>query len=653
MRGPFRPPLFVVALALLALIGVLGTLQYRWLGRISEAERDRMRAALGSGAASFVQDFDGELTRAYLLFQTDPLGEPEDLAARFAGRYDRWHATSRFPALIKEFYAFAPGAPDARLQRFDPSTRTLSGVEWPASMADWREHLSDGTAAETSSIPGGKALVIRRMASAIWEDVPAIVVPSPVLLTKSGPRGFASALSDPSWDPRHAEAPRFSYSILVVDQEYVANEMLPALADRYLTRTNGAEFNIAVVSRGPRGRVLFHSSPDFNPAPDSGADATADLFSVRTQDFSRVAGEVHRVTAFAATLRTRTRGALKNEPFSIFVQPGAGGALPPPGTVREVTTTQLGEATRPAWQLLLKHQSGSLEDAVSDTRRRNLIVSSSILGVLGASMGLLVLSTRRAQRLATQQMEFVATVSHELRTPLAVIRSAAENLADGVVQDEGKIREYGELMRTEGRRLTEMVEQVLEFAGIEAGRAARNAGPVEVPPLVRAVLDANAEAIAACGMQVQVDMPGNLPAVLGDEPALRRLLQNLVGNAVKYGAAGRWIGIDAHARKGEVAITVADRGMGIEPSEQARIFEPFYRVPSARAAQIQGAGLGLSLVRRIAEAHGGRIAVRSSPGAGAAFTVCLPAAGERHVSRAAQDGRSADPAAAAGSPRHS
>ena len=132
---------------------------------------------------------------------------------------------------------------------------------------------------------------------------------------------------------------------------------------------------------------------------------------------------------------------------------------------------------------MVTHPSGSLEAAVSSQRRRNLAISSSVLGLLGASMGLLVLATRRAQRLAKQQMEFVAAVSHELRTPLAVIRSAAENLADGVVHDEARIRRYGELMRTEGRRLTEMVEQILEFAGIQSGQRGFALRPVGVGPL--------------------------------------------------------------------------------------------------------------------------------------------------------------------------
>ena len=105
--------------------------------------------------------------------------------------------------------------------------------------------------------------------------------------------------------------------------------------------------------------------------------------------------------------------------------------------------------------------------------------------------------------------------------------------------------------------------------------------------------------------------------MLGDEAALRRVFQNLIGNAIKYGAAGGWIGVQrAPARAARWRVTVADRGIGIAPADQARIFEPFYRAPDVVAAQIQGAGLGLSLVQRIVEAHGGRIAVQSAPGRG-------------------------------------
>jgi signal transduction histidine kinase len=132
-------------------------------------------------------------------------------------------------------------------------------------------------------------------------------------------------------------------------------------------------------------------------------------------------------------------------------------------------------------------------------------------------------------------------------------------------------------------------------------------------------------------MTVEIDVPEALPPVLGDDAALRRVFQNLVGNAIKYGASGGWIGLRAQASGREVRISVSDRGIGIPAAEHARIFEPFYRAPDVTSAQIHGAGLGLSLVKRIVEAHGGRIAVRSEPGQGSEFVVYLPAAGEEAI----------------------
>ena len=249
-------------------------------------------------------------------------------------------------------------------------------------------------------------------------------------------------------------------------------------------------------------------------------------------------------------------------------------------------------------------------------------------------MLLMAASTRRSQELARQQMEFVATVSHELRTPLAVVRAAADNLAEGVIRDGDQVRKYGELVRTEGRRLTDMVEQVLEFAGIHSGQRTLNITPVKVDALLERVLHGCAPLVERAGLEVQVDLPPDLPPVAGDESALQRVFQNLVGNAIKYGAGGGWIGIDARSSGDEVSITVSDRGIGIAPGDQQRIFEPFYRAADVVAAQVQGAGLGLSLVQRIVRAHGGRVALESARAAGSRFTVHLPASREQAADQA-------------------
>jgi signal transduction histidine kinase len=628
--------MFVLAILLVGLLVLLATLQYRWLGQISQADRDRRRASLTAGASEFAQDVDRELTRAYLLFQTEPGGDSE-LAARFAVRYDHWQATSRFPRLLKDFYVFAPGDGDTQgLRRFDPATRAFVQSEWPDSMRDWRRHLGDR---DVTGGDGSRTLFIARVSRPIWESVPAIVAPLPL--------PFVLFPDRPATESRVKSL--FSYAVLALDIEYLKRELLPALVERHFRGdTEGVDFQIAVVRTAGDGEVVYSSSREFAPKPDAEADATADLLQVRTQDFTSVAAEVRRYTTFAATVHTIERPgsswqragdgrgrtdvlALHDQrPLSILVQPGSASssALPQPGSPAGRMV-----ASNAGWRLLLKHPAGSLEAAVLGARRRNLAVSMSVLGVLGASMGLLVLSTRRAQRLARQQMEFVAAVSHELRTPLAVIRSAAENLADGVVRDDQQIRQYGDLVRTEGRRLTEMVEQILELAGIQSGQRGFALRAVRVEGLLQDIIASSAALIESAGMQVQLTVTDDLPPVLGDEHALRRVFQNLIGNALKYGAGGGWIGLSAARAGSDVRIVVADRGLGVAPAEQARIFEPFYRGADAIEARIQGAGLGLSLVQRIVEAHGGRVSVKSAPGTGSEFIVHLPSAGEEPLMR--------------------
>ncbi|MEP6914353.1 MAG: ATP-binding protein, partial [Acidobacteriota bacterium] len=501
--------------------------------------------------------------------------------------------------------------------------------------------------------PDHGEFVVRTMIPPVWDSVPALVVPMPVLLLDRR-QGNADVRM----------APRVSYMVLLLDGEYIATEMLPALAQQHFRQTgDGFDYEVAVVSTAG-GRVIYHSAADFSPAPDAKLDAAIGLFQVRLQDFGAIAAEVRR---FAATFTAAVPGPAPQaggtstmtvrEQF--FVRPMAGASAasgrgastassdfpePPPLSIilrQNALVNGFGPpassaaAALPRWRLLVKHPSGSLDAAVTTARRRNLLVSSSILAVLAASVGLLMLSTRRAQELARHQMEFVAAVSHELRTPLAVIRSAGDNLADGIVHDDHLIRKYGELVREEGRRLTEMVEQILELSGIDSGQRGFALRPIAMAPMLREIVESSRVLVDEAGMQVEFDLPEPLARVLGDEAALRRVFQNLIANAIKYGGSGGWIGLRSRQVGRDIHVSVADRGIGIAAAEQPRIFEPFYRTPEVVAARIQGAGLGLSLVKRMVEAHGGRVVVRSTRGVGTEFTVVLPAGGEEPAAEAA------------------
>jgi signal transduction histidine kinase len=148
------------------------------------------------------------------------------------------------------------------------------------------------------------------------------------------------------------------------------------------------------------------------------------------------------------------------------------------------------------------------------------------------------------------------------------------------------------------------------------------------------------------GAQIEVQVPDALPLVLADRGALRSAIQNLVINAIKYGGPRPWVGVSARAalsrRRPEVEIRVSDRGLGIPPAEQARVFEPFYRGAAALSRQIQGNGLGLSIVRSIVDAHGGRVTLQSTPGEGSTFTIHLP------VAAASEERQTLTPVAASG-----
>jgi signal transduction histidine kinase len=609
-----------------------------------------MTTTLTARANALALDFDRELTLAYMLFQAEPslpgVAADQTLPMRLTSRYERWQATAPYPKLIRDIYvATAETNAPTTLQRFVPATRLLEPVDWPGALAPLRAQLADTREEKT---PSG-SMVVRMMTPAVWEQVPAIVVPNP-----SPPLMFFNTVVPHA--ARLSPVASISYIVLLLDRQVMTGEMLPTLTTHHFRDDpEDVRYQLAVVEAAAAAPV-YRSTPAFSPNATTRADAAAELFQVRPQEFPQLVADVRRFTALTgpgatAGMQTFTTFTLPADrhavPATGKAAPGAAatqslsqvivrearppsavagqvGAMRDRGWVAAVTGSR--PVVSPKWRLLIKHPAGSLEAAVESIRRRNLLVSTSILGVLAASMMLMAASMRRSQELARQQMEFVATVSHELRTPLAVVRAAGDNLAEGVIQDEAQVRKYGELVRSEGRRLTEMVEQILELAGIHSGQRPLTVAPVHIDALVEGVLRASATLIESAHLDLQVEMPADLPPVAGEEGALRRVFQNLVGNAIKYGGEGRWIGVEGRRSGPGVSVTVSDRGIGIAPADQERIFEPFYRAADVAAAQVQGAGLGLSLVQRIVHSHGGRISVKSAKGTGSQFTVWLPAA---------------------------
>jgi signal transduction histidine kinase len=604
-RRWLRDPVPLLAAMIAALLLGLALLQHRWLSAVSVAERARMKANATGRAESIARDIDRELTRAFLMLGVDADAVERGDHAAYARAYGRWKARAAYPDLVADVWLVEAG-PAARagdrsmpyVRRFDTVAGRFVETAVPADLTPLMDRLAKGPAADR----GAAATVLGSADPA----VPAVLVPAPqlpLLPDFERPRGEVDRVFMIRRDMEPA-----TWSVLRLDRQALTERILPDLARRHAGGDGGLEYHVTITSRGPDGvaRVFWQSDPAAPPSADA-ADATASAFAVRFDDID---------SAILSSLAPDHAPPRDGDPG-----PHAGARKM---FALRIATGPAGTATaRAPWTVALSHRTGSVDAVVAAAQRRSAAVAGAVLLLLGGSAALVVASARRERRLASRQLEFVAAVSHELRTPLTVIRSAAENLRDGLVVEPARVREYGGVLREEGRRLTDMVEQVLAFAGADAAGPDRGKA-VDVEPLLRAAI---AEAgLEGAGLQVSLAVEGGL-RVSGDEATLAAAIRNLLVNLRKYAAAGGFAGVTARRDRAVVEIAVEDRGPGLAPDEIRRVFEPFFRGRRASESQAPGSGIGLALVHRIVEAHGGSVEARPLP-RGVAFVVRLPAAAE-------------------------
>ncbi|MFI5075832.1 MAG: sensor histidine kinase [Vicinamibacteria bacterium] len=610
------------------LLGVLAVLQYRWVGQLSADERERLRSHADNQAENLTEDFNRELTRAFFWLQVGPeLRRDAPLEAE-VDRYARWYSAAPRPEIVKTIYRLTEPASASGawvVERFSREPARLDVVSWPAELDPIRAELEKGRETRAASQP------VRLVPT--FASIPALLIPR---IEQLKDRGDGRILN---------VSPLNGYTVAVLDRGYIEKDLLPQLVERHFRLSQDPSVYVGIYGPGiafsaPGGQV----PAALRTAPDVTDD---DMFEIRFFEFRRFVTDRRLeppagTTAVAGTTAPATgaaRGAAtppgqNTSQNTVIVareargnvfrgRGGPGGPGGPGGTA--------GRDGVPRWNVHVLHRAGSLDIAVSHARLRNLLVSFGVLVLLGASMGLVLATTGRARRLAAQQMEFVAGVSHELRTPLAVIRSAAENLADGVVADPKQVKRYGDVIAGEGRRLTHMVEQIMEFAGFESGRATLDVRPADLGGIIEEALRGADPLVREHHATIERRGTTELPAVLVDPSAVSRSLQNLIVNALKYGGAPPAVVVDARRAEGarrEVSVTISDNGGGIAARDLPHIFEPFYRGGDATARQIHGSGLGLSLVKRIMDELGGRITVRTEAGKGSAFTLHLPLAPE-------------------------
>jgi signal transduction histidine kinase len=282
------------------------------------------------------------------------------------------------------------------------------------------------------------------------------------------------------------------------------------------------------------------------------------------------------------------------------------------------------EGAFPGLTLAIKFRGTTVEALGQKFLKTSFLIIGGLSLVLVGGIWLTYHSVSKEMALAKMKSDFVANVSHELRTPLSLIRLYAETLEMGRLTSPEKYQEYFCTIRKESERLSALINNILDFSRIEAGKKEYAFREADLAELVRNTLDSYRFQIEQNGFTFEENIANDLPPVRVDREAIARSLLNLVNNALKYSKREKYLGVNLYRANGAVKLEVIDHGIGIPPSEQPKIFEKFYRVGDPLVHDTKGSGLGLALVRHIVEAHGGKVWVESEPGQGSRFTIALP-----------------------------
>jgi signal transduction histidine kinase len=561
-----------------AVVLILAGVLYRWSDEISKATSARLADSLQMSMANWHLNLYRDLSDVAGALRVD--SENSGNLELYERRFREWSATAQYRDLVVDLFVVKAAEPQAQILRLNRETYVFGPADWPESLIPLQTELR-----KADADPAGNKGPAFPRGLAGWKfeaDTPALVRP--------------------------IESRPGTWLVAQLDKNAIQSKILPDLAKRYFTGASGGDeldYLIAVVSGPQQREVIYSSDPGFGAEEVSDADGRMDVF-----------GQV-----------TKRQFGASPYVFHELSESGKSVGIPSMGT--QWFPLLNAASNESGWQLVVRHRrGGALGAFVAEMHRRDLAISFGVLFVLVALVAMLIVTSLRANRLAKLQMDFVTAISHELRSPLTIISSAAENITQGVVGSREQLEQYGKAIEGQTRQLSRLVEEVLLFAATRDERHRYNVRPLEVPAIIDATLAATSDLIEAAQFTVERDVPASLPQVSGDLSALSQCLQNLITNALKYSGKQRWIGIRAsvhdEGNDREIRISVSDRGMGIDPHDLPRVFEPFFRSSSVTDAQIHGTGLGLSLAKNIAEAMQGQLTVVSHPGRGTTFTLHLP-----------------------------
>jgi signal transduction histidine kinase len=558
--------MLIVCAALAALLAGFAIVQYRWSTRVAAADIQRETDHLHASASLFASEFNRAAGEAAWFLQ-------DDAWKAFASH----QPLNGIPPLLGEIF-FADFSAKGK-----PLTQQLG--------ADRR--FSDAPLPEWAAVGHCGSVAIER---------PTAIV-SPVMPINSQIDGPTDAPNAPGHgDKVHVVQERSRPDrcfIARIDETYVRGVLFPKLIGQTFGATAAGDYDFAVVST-IRSPFAIYGTP-------GRADLRQPFFSIDPARLAiaRTHLATHPPAGKTAVIVERVEASV------ISAGPVGLASLYGPGI----------------WELQAARKGMPLAALFEWQRRRDLVASLAVEALLLGAILFLVIAARRMQQLADRKMQFIAGVSHELRTPVSAIAMLSRNQADGLVAGADRVKQYGELIHQQSRRLNEMVEQTLQYAGIHSSLRKPARQEIDVRQLIEDAVAARRDELLRAGFHVEIDVAPDVPKISGDPQWLRTALDNLLSNAQKYADRGRWVRVSAAYSPAarEALIHVEDRGAGIDPADRDEIFEPFCRGRAASEAQIPGTGIGLSLVRSAVEAHQGTVTLVSEPGRGSTFTLHLPA----------------------------
>lgn len=629
-RNLVLPTILAVALITLA------ALQIVWLKDLSEGQRERMQKNVEIGATRFAEELSDVLQSAHSEFQfLEHADDSSDGATRSVERiWAEWKENAAYPKLLKSIYVVEKSGLDVQSVSWigDP---TGSGV------SDETRQQIDKLLQESTSAPG---LDMLPNLSTVFGDASALVVNTIDPNTFARNRELRITASNrvdslTELDPKaitristattkatvmHTASTPSTHIVLSIDSTYLKATVIPSLTEKHLMYDGSLDYHIVIAKADSLIRNVFYGSDEQVSDLDN-ADAVIPISKPREVSFFIV--NTGSNILIRNRLLQQSIDVRNEEPaaFSYSFRTDHDTASSTTKTIPpEFAQAGLQAPAISGWNLYVRHNLGSIDAAANRFHRNTSLLSLGMLSILGIGFMLIFRNNNRANELARQQMEFVAGVSHELRTPLSVIRSAGDNMTAGLIKDQDGAQRYGKLIHSESMRLNDLIEQVLEFSGIQSGQRRYEYKPHTMHRIVLSSLKGLGERLDPERVNLKVSFE-QCPSIMADTSGLTSVIQNLVINAIKYSKDDPKVGVKVYniqkSGKPAVCIDVTDNGQGIPNDEIDRIFDPFYRARGIRDQQIKGNGLGLSIVKSIMQQHDGTISVKSKPGEGSTFTL--------------------------------